>query len=469
MSRLVPLLIFIWLCPNLGQGQELIWEEKIPLSSYEKFSCVVKSGDGSYLAFGTSDKWLLLNPVMGGAFIMKFNQYGDTIWTKWTGFYGGFNKVIRHENGIIYALLAYRDQILNKTVWCIYTLSNEGEHLANIPIQIEGATLLDMEFRHGYIWISGQKTPSLFHPPGFTFDFLLMKLRPDGSEVFSYVYNANDPTSRGRKMEFMPNGNILFSGSVGNKIGAFEIDTAGNEIQYRTYFTNNFNMGWQEASVNQMADGKKFVGAYRSTSPTSFYIGRHDTSSIRIWGGFTRGALTAFSNHTDSSTVIAISNHTTGDRMVKIKPDSSIVWEINFSQTPLGGFKGIDDFWYEPDGSVVLVGYFKQTTNGVQNLYYAKVTGFGIPFDPTSAKAFETLKTDAVPLAFPNPGTDLVKFTILVGSGKVSFTDMQGRKVLEGEYLPEKGINTKTLSAGIYNYRLERNGKVWVGKWVKAP
>ena len=462
------LLLFMAAGRSLVMGQELIWEKKIPLSTYEYFKCVAKCSDGGYLAFGTSERWLRLNPEGRGAILMRFDENGDTLWTKWTGKYGGFNKVIKGEDGLLYALMGYRDTITSQAVWCIYVVTEDGIHITDIPLNPgPDAVLVDLEYRLGCFWLSGEKMPSLFFPSGLSFDFLLMKVRTDGSEVFSYHYNGGDQTSRGNKMEFMPNGNILFSGSVGNKIGAFEIDTAGEQIQYRTYLTNNFNMGWQEPLVNQMADGNRLVGAYRSTSPKSFYLGKHDTSSVRIWGGYTRGALTATSTHTDSSTVFAISNHTDGDQLVKIRPDSTIVWEVNFSQTPLGGFKGIDDLWYESDGSVVMAGYFKSTSNGAQNLYIAKVSGFGIPFDPTSAKALESLKTDAVPLAFPNPGTDVVKFTILAGTGKVSFTDMQGRKVYEGEYVPEKGISTKSLPVGMYNYRLERNGKVWSGKWVK--
>jgi hypothetical protein len=109
---------------------------------------------------------------------------------------------------------------------------------------------------------------------------------------------------------------------------------------------------------------------------------------------------------------------------------------------------------YPPNGSTV-------------NLYIAKFGGLGIPFNPTSAKAMESLQTHAEPIPYPNPGGGNVKFTILAGPGQVSFTDMQGRTVWKGEYLPEKGISTQTFPSGLYQYRLERNGKVWTGKWEK--
>jgi hypothetical protein len=216
-----------------------------------------------------------------------------------------------------------------------------------------------------------------------------------------------------------------------------------------------------------MADGNRMVGGSRNTSPESYYLGKHDTSGARIWGGISRGGLLKIATNQDSSLILALANRTTGDKIIRLKADSSLLWEINYSATPLGGFKGLDDLLYEPDESAVIVGYYQAVAFGHQNLYIAKFGGFGIPFDPTSAKAFENLKTDAQPIPFPNPGTDVVKFTILTGPGKVLFTDMKGRKVIEGEYLPEKGISTKALPNGIYNYRLERNGKVWSGMWVR--
>lgn len=451
-------------------GQQLLWERKIPLSTYEWLSCIAKCSDGGYLAFGSSDRWLYLNPVIGGAILMRFNENGDTLWTKWTGKFGGFSKVIKGEDGLLYALMAWRDTVINKFVWGIYVLTEDGIVITNIPLDPgDNATLVDMEYRHGYFWLSGEKMPSLFHPSGLTFDFLLMKLRMDGSEVFSYVYNAGDPTSRGRKMEFMPNGNILFSGQVGNKIGAFEIDTAGNQVQYRTYFTNPLNGGWQGSSVVQIADGNQLISGYRSTSPVSYYLGKHDTSGVRIWGGIRPGAVNTTLPNLDTSVIVTYSDNFNNTFISRIRGDSTYMWSVNIFGTAVQGYKYPYDVAYSEDESGILVGAISPANFSYQNLYICKFGGLGIPFDPTSAKAFETLKTDAVPLAFPNPGTDVVRFTMLAGPGKVHFTDMQGRKVLEGEYLPEKGINTKSLPAGIYNYTLERNGKVWMGKWVKAP
>jgi hypothetical protein len=463
-----------WLLPFFGWSQELIWEKQIPLSTYESFSCISKTSNGEYIALGYSKKWKvnLPNTTLLGAILIKFDSNGDTLWTKWTGYYGGFNKVVRGDNGLFYGLMAYQDMATNSNKWGIYVFNEDGISLGIIPIQTAGSvTLLDMEFRHGYLWISGQKTPSLIYPSiTGAFDFLLMKLRPDGTEVFSFVYNAGEPASRGRMMEFMPNGHILFSGSCGRNLSAFEIDTAGNQISFRNYFQNPLNGGWQNARVQQMADGNLLVSGYRSTTPRSFYIGSHDTSNVVHWGGISRGALTAITTHTDSSTVMVISNQTDGDRMVKVGSDSTIEWEINFSQTPLGGFKGIDDFVYEPDGSVVMGGYYKPTSNGFQNLYMARFSGFGILFEPTSAKTLVHQKAEVHPISYPNPGNNNLWFTMLEGPAKVHIADMQGRKVWDGAYLPGKGINTQSFRPGIYNYRLEQHGKILMGKWVKlAP
>lgn len=467
--RLV-LYLLLFLAAGRGRvmGQELIWEKKIPLSTYETFGCVAKCTDGGYLAFGRSRKWMMLNPVQGGAILMRFNSEGDTLWTKWTGKYGGFNKVIKGEDGLLYALMVYRDTATNKFAWCIYVVTEDGIHITDIPLNPgDDASLSDMEFRYGCFWLSGEKMPSIFFPSGFSFDFLLVKVRPDGSEVFSYHYNGNDQTSRGSKMEFMPNGNILFSGSVGNKIGAFEIDTAGVQIQYRTYFTNTINGGWQSPSAVQIADGNRLVGGYRSTSPVSYYLGKHDTSGIRIWGGIRPGAINTTLPNKDTSAVITYSDNSSNTFISRIRGDSTYMWKVNIFGTSVQGYKYPYDVAYQEDQSGILVGAISPANFSYQNLYICKFGGLGIPFDPTSAKALEGMKTDAVPLAFPNPGNEVVRFTILAGPGKVSFTDMQGRKMLESEYLPEKGVNTKSLPSGIYNYRLERNGKIWVGKWVK--
>lgn len=471
MKKAGAFLIISWIWSQLCLGQQLLWEKKIPLSSYERFRCVVKCQDGGYLALGSSDRWRLILPqnVLSGAIIMRFDANGDTLWTRWTGRYGGFIKAIKGEDGLIYALMGYTDTLTNQGFRCIYVVTEDGVHINSIPVNPgANSTISDMEYRHGYFWLSGEKMPSLFHPSGFSFDFLLMKIRPDGSEVFSYVYNGNDPTCRGNKMEFMPNGNILFSGSVGNKIGAFEIDTVGVQIQYRTYFQNQTNNGFQEASVKQGPSSSNIVSAYRNTG--SYLIIKQDSGLTNQWIVSRPGGFSTPEIFSDGSMIYFDGTYSPPtSRINRRTSDSSLVWSLDLLSPGLvQGRKGINEFYYESDSSGVGVGIIVSTSPPqTQNLYIAKFGGFGIPFDPTSAMAFEKLKTDAQPIPFPNPGSDVVRFTILAGPGKVSFTDMQGRKVLESEYLPEKGVNTKSLPAGIYNYKLERNGKVWGGKWVK--
>ena len=466
-------LVFFWLCPTFVWGQELIWEKRISLSTYESFSDVVKLSDGGYLALGFSRKWRILNPVESGAILMKFNANGDTLWTRWTGYYGGFGGIEKVSEDLFYALLGYWDASSNSNKIAILLLNGEGDMLGTIPIQVgSGESLMDMKIKDGYIWISGEKSPSLFYPGGLTFDFLLKKLRLDGTEVFSFVFNGDNQTSRGSGIEFMPNGNILFSGSCGRNISAFEIDTAGNQIGFRNYFQNPVNGGWQNASVSQTVNNLFFINGARSTSPVSHYLAIHDTSGARIWGGIGQGGSTTPVLFNDGS-LVNINNSISPEysRIRKFSLDSSLIWSLDLMGPGLiEGRKVVNDIAFESDSSGVCVGTMVPSGGGGQNLYICKFSGLGIPFDPTSTKAMETPKAEAPPIPFPNPGTDRLRFTQLSDPGKLSFMDMQGRKVWEGTYVPEQGINTERFRPGLYGYRLECNGKVWMGKWVKeAP
>ncbi len=469
MNRVFCFCLFWGLIVFQGQSQNLIWEKKIPLSSYEKLSDVIKLSDGTYLGCGYSDRWKIFNPSVGGAILLKFNENGDTISTKWTGFFGGFSGIERVSDDLNCALFGYWDLAASKGKSALMLLNGFGQMIGTIPINTsEGEILLDFKVKDGFIWIAGEKNPSIFYPGGLTFDFMLKKLRMDGTEVFSLVYNGNDQTSRGEKMEFMPNGNILFSGTAGTKLCAFEIDTAGNQIQYRSYFTNPINGGWQNACVLQAPGEKRLIFGNRSTTTTSHYLGIHDTAGTQIWGGFTSGGSTEPMIFDDGSIVHIINSASPSvSKIRKLSSQGSLKWTINLMAPGLiPGRKAIIDTWFESDSSGVCVGAM-DPTNGITNLYICKFGGLGIPFNPTSAKAMESLQTNAEPIPFPNPGSGDVKFTILAGPGQVSFTDMQGRTVWKGEYLPEKGISTQTFPSGLYQYRLQRNGKVWTGKWEK--
>ena len=472
MGRLLSLL-FLVLIFQQSFSQELIWENKIAISSYESLNSVIKTNEGNFLASGFSGRWKKyhLNITLDAAILMKFDEDGDTLWVKFTGYYGSIGKMVEAENGIIYSSLIYYDFAINDFRSGVLSFNENGTIFQLIPLTIGSeAFFYDIKFKDGYIWLSGEKSPSLFYPnAAFGYDFHLRKIRFDGSEVFSLVYNGNDPVSRGNKIEFMPNGNILFSGSVGNKIGAFEIDTAGNQVQYRSYFTNNFNGGWQNSLISQIADGNRIVGGSRSTNPGSYYLGKHDTSGTRIWGGISIGGAGVRMIFSDSTIVFHYGLASPPISQIRrLSSDSVVLSTLDFmGQGTLPYFKSIVDVYHDSDSSGVVVGNIFPITFNPTNLYIAKFAKLGILYNPTSAKAFEKLKTDAVPIPFPNPGTDIVKFTILSGPGKVTFTETNGRKVFDGEYLPEKGVSTKRFPPGIYNYKLERNGKTWGGKWVK--
>ena len=448
----------------------MIWEKRIQLSTYEQLSDVIKLSDGNYLALGSSRRWRIVNPVESGAILMKFNENGDTLWTRWTGYYGGFGGIEKVADDLFYALLGYWDASANSNKIAIMLINGAGGILGNIPVQVApGEAIMEMKIKDGYIWISGEKSPSIFYPGGLTFDFLLKKLRMDGSEVFSFVYNGNNQTSRGGGIEFMPNGNILFSGSAGRNIVAFEIDTAGNQIQYRSYFQNPLNGGWQNARVSQTLNNSIVINGSRSTTPVSHYLGRHDTSGARIWGGIGQGGATIPMIFNDGS-MVYINNSLTPiySQIRKLSRDSTLMWAVDLMGPGLiQGRKVVNDVSFESDSSGVCVGTMVPNGSGGQNLYICKFGGLGIPFNPTSAQTYEKLQTDAGPIPFPNPGTDVVKFTVLAGPGKVQFTDVHGRTVYEGSYLPSKGVSTRRFAPGLYAYKLERNGKIWTGKWVK--
>ena len=467
------LILLMLLISGPCQCQELLWEKRIPLATNENLYSIIKTGDENYLACGQTNRWRINTPQgsFGCAVLIKFNEDGDTLWTKFSGYYGGFGKMAKGENGLCYALLGYHDFSNNSDKLGILIFNEDGIVFNLIPIPVTSySSLYSISYRDGYLWLSGQKNPSISFPAISTSsDFWLMKMRLDGTEVFSFSYNHNYPYCSGEKIEFMPNGNILFSGSVGNQIGAFEIDTSGNEIQYRSYYQTGTATGFQNPSVKQSPSNTRVLsGGKNVNNVVSYLLYKTDTASQKIWGGESPGGTTSpmiFSN----GSIIHINNSFNPIFSIirRLSADSIVMWSLDLLGPDLiQGRKAIRDVWYESDSSGVCVGAIAPTSGG-QNLYICKFGGFGVPFDPTSSKALESMKTDAVPIPFPNPGTNLVKFTIVSGPGKVTFTDLQGRKVYEGEYLPEKGIATKNLQPGLYNYRLERNGKVWTGKWVK--
>lgn len=123
--------------------------------------------------------------------------------------------------------------------------------------------------------------------------------------------------------------------------------------------------------------------------------------------------------------------------------------------------------------------YFYDDTSGIsvfwRNLvYYQKgLEKWGQPIDFDIWLGIELLHTENKVSVYPNPVHDLANFDFkgnLTRNATVVLYNMMGHEVLRESFLAghPASLQTSNLPAGIYVYRIDLNGKLMAGKFVKV-
>ena len=131
----VALFLIVMLCANSLFSQNVLWEKRLSWPGIDFLSAVIEADSGNYLAVGLSNRYGVDLPFgrNKGIAIVKFTEFGDTLFTKHLGGYYSSSEPKICSGGTNIAYVVARAQF-SSTGYRILKVDYNGEVISAIRI-----------------------------------------------------------------------------------------------------------------------------------------------------------------------------------------------------------------------------------------------------------------------------------------------------------------------------------------------
>ena len=460
------------------RAQQIVWEKVWGFApGQDEVHKVVANGD-NFIVLGKTSKWIqqIGDFYFWAPVLFKIDKNGDTLFFKRLGTVPVDQiAYLGHKFGNIYQAVIQsplNDNNLPVGYPCILEFTDEGQLLSTqyLTAYPEYRPNTCIKTADGGLILAGYYNGALSAPT----NMMAIKVNFLGQVEWGGQYFPPVIT-RGvaNRIEPMPNGNYLLSGTMGRRIYGFEIDSTGNPVSQKTFYETPSNRAFDAGEGMQAwRKGSMSFGTYRNGSSQFFgYFGRHDSLGNKTWGGETQGRIVnSIIMNKENSFLISRS----GDDITvsRISRDSTLLWNLS-----LGGngtpYRYIYGLTFTQTDTGLAFGFYKQQGGNLGNQFWiAKIAGVGTAYNPanpddTISVEEKVFRPKDAPVLYPNPATESIRFQKLSQETKVAIYSSQGQKLLEQWILPEQAFDVCTLPVGAYLYHLKMGERVFTGRFWK--
>jgi len=259
---------------------DTLWTRTYDKSTWDEGWVVRQTADNGYVITGQTGLYGTMNRDL---YIIKTDEYGDTLWTRT---YGGTGwdegRAMQQTSDGGYIIAGQSDSYGDFDVYVIKTDEN-GDSLWT---RIYG----------GAGWDEGRgvcQTPdSGFVIAGWTSSFgpaavWLLKTDANGDTLWTRTYSGEE-WSDGRSVQLTTDGGYIIAGTYASYASGADVFLIKTDVNGDTLWTGIYGGSWDEYGnyVQQTNDGGFIVAGYAmSPGPTGFdvYIVRTDASGNEVW------------------------------------------------------------------------------------------------------------------------------------------------------------------------------------------
>ena len=482
MNKLVFTIVAILFTRQICLSQNVLWERRLSWEGRDKLSDIVAADSSNYLAIGLSDRYGFNVPggsSIYGLALIKFDQYGDTNFVRHLGGYYTYDTpyLCRGDSGEVFILVR---------------LGFTSRNIQVIKIDYEGNILDEFSVPNnsdiGFAKILYTKKKELLligRNFGITRDSMqIIKLNRNGIVLINNNFSGGGTITTGNYIEETPNGTYLASGTTSSNIWAVELDSNGNQIQQGLLYRNSQNLVFSNVAVKAAPDNRFIAAGNFGISNGGYYLGSHDgLTNIKNWGGEEAGISLPPIILNEGSFVHYVYKLVGGIRtqyFTKYSPDSIVIWRVPMTSS-FGALSGqFSAYSFLDDSSVIAVGQLNYNSPTSQDFYIARISGVGVPYDPTTPVATKPqLGSRGGISIWPQPASHAnggaLHFGGFAGPATLALYNMKGQQVLPvpgtagtttTTLLPRQPVAIGHLPPGLYVYRLVAKDRVWTGKVV---
>lgn len=477
------LLIFLCLFSLSSSAQSVEWQRQFSTAtSISMAAGIIDYNDSvSFSAIGTR-KWgyVVQNPpntAMGIGLVRLNLNTGDTVFVKrilgWTSLISNMKILKSFEGNLVIASKSVGDTVYNSKI-LVQKLDTNGNSVWVLPLSqgLQSPQIIKvLAAPDGGTFILGSDLSTI----GGFMDWLLIKVSYNGQLQWSRRFSGGvNWYCEANNIELLRNGNYLISGMAERRVWSVEVDADGNQVDQRTFYETPLQYLMLGGMVSQGYYRSYYSFGVVQSNPRRFYFSKKDSLFQNIWGGEQMNLLGQFYANTSGGYSLLLSGKaTTTDSIYLnlIRDDSLVTWRRALPRTGLFPTNTIiNDVAFDGSGSVVLCGTADRPGSTRDELFFMKISGIGLPYDPLadtvllSTKPQEQMKSLTT---YPNPTTNQIWFSGVGGSFHITLYAADGRKVIEKEMITEMPVSVSHLPRGLYTYRVTQREKYWVGKMVK--
>ncbi len=277
-SGIVVVALVTALLPVSSEGSPITFERAYGGPGVDWGESVQQTTDGGYIAAGPYG----LLPDSAGAYFVKTDAQGDTLWTRtFNGAYGASARQTS-DGGYVFVASAESSGTRPAGIWFIKTDAN-GETLWTRTYAGEyGPSMVEQTADGGYV-ISGNT--SYFSPGGA--DVLLIKSDSNGGLMWTSTWGGAGDDVGNSVQQTADGGYIIAANTMSFGAGSQDVwliktDSMGDTLWTRTFGGDSFEYA---GSANQTPDGGYIVVGATTTPSDSpaVYLIKTDASGDTLW------------------------------------------------------------------------------------------------------------------------------------------------------------------------------------------
>jgi len=466
-NKLAAIIFFLLLTIGLeGFPQQILWTKLYQLPKADDIRFITQDQEGNMYAGGRTDRNTLGPPgAYEPSILYKLTPDGDTLYSKYLGYYGYAQTAICDFNGNLKIGITQQGPGLTGGYTILLQMTPDGFIFKRDSVQKRLSIRSSMVGKDSSWILVGTKINEF---NGNWLDGFFLRVQKDGT-IDSYVtLNPNHPDCGADRVEQLPNGKYLVSGHVGSRIAAYTLDPDGSNVQYEQWYQTPDLSFLYSGHVSRINSQRYMIAAEGGPS----VVGQCDSLLNKYWLKKEVGTQIPPQAMTDGSVVFGYSKGFPPYQVFyRVGVDSSYIWNMPIRDSLVTrGYWGnlrLKCFTYFEDESAVVAGYYNDgNATTAEDPFFIKISNVGTPVTSLSKPKRGPLKNETL-APWPNPTGGTLYLKQHFDMAEVRLYNLAGREV--GQYNIHFGqpIDVSAFPAGVYLYRAVIDGKPFSGKIIK--
>ena len=455
------------------QAQQILWAKTYPLPLIDDIYSIAKDTNGFLYVGGNTDRNHYISysgMTYPKAIITKLFPNGDTVFVKDLGIAGTVVSMVVDPFGLVRANVRqdHTNAQFQYHTYYVWMMEN-GSIFKMDSIQNAFSANSCILAKDSSIIIAGL----MFSPvtPGYRSMFW-QRITKDWIIEPVVELNPGHPNCRADRVEQLPNGHYLVSGTVGSRIASYELNEDGTNPVFKQWYQTPDFSNLIAGYVGQATSKRSVISGQGSPCR----IGLFDSLQQKIWMKSDTGILIAPQAMTDGSLMFGYSYRPQSPTKYfqRMAADSSTIWKMSFGDSLIDrGYPGsvkMNAFTSFPDGSAVLAGIYRWdgagTTNTKEDPFFLRIANVGTPVTSLTKPKRGTLSNETL-APWPNPSGGTLYLKQHFDKAEVHFYTVSGREVQTDTVRFGQPIDISSFAPGLYLYRAVIDGKPFSGKVFK--